>query len=96
MTKKRGDQSKKVLDYLRHNPESSATEIGLYLNSTRNHAGSILSTLRHRGLVAVTELPGRPKRIVFSVADADDSAQVIERARQIGGPFGILAAQVMR
>jgi Predicted transcriptional regulators len=86
----------KALAYLKENPNSSATDIGVHLGTTRNNAMSILYGLERKGFVASSIRDGAIRPVVFRALDmTDPTTALFDRARQLGGPFGILMAQVM-
>lgn len=88
--------SEAVYEYVRTHPECTATDVGQHIGASRNRASSLLSCLRRRGLVVASPVPGSQRRIVFTAIEpVREPDEIIERARQIGHPFGIVAAQVM-
>jgi len=84
-----------VFDYVRRNPGTTYRELSADLGLSPSHARACLARLLSQGLLAVRR-NGKDARRFFPADERAITDHVIERARQFGGPFGVLAAQVMQ
>lgn len=84
--------SEKVHEYIRANPRCSARAISDATGTTIDYAGLVARRLEYRGLVETDKKNGR---LCFSAVTSVENNRTIRRARELGGHFGILAAQVM-
>ena len=87
------------MEHVQRNPGAQSGDVGNALRISRPHAANILTILEKRGLLTSQSAyaSGTGYRRKFYPADATGQAYVVvRRAQALGGPFGIIAAQLMR
>ena len=92
--------SDRALEYVRNHPGAQAADIAAAIGTTRTSASNMMIGLERRGLVTskrVDESNARDRRRAYYPAHQPrDTSEIVSRARQIGGPFGLLVAQLTR
>lgn len=89
----------KIIQYLQMHPYSRCGDVAVALGITRTRMHGILVEMERSGMVSRTAAGDGNRRLGKYVYSAIRSPigqdNILVRARHIGHPFGILAAQVM-
>lgn len=88
-----------IVAYINTNPGACSREISEALGTSIQYVGAVARRIEQRGGPIVSEVTlqnGTYKRIYFPETVRENAQTIIKRAAQIGHPFGIAAAQIMR
>lgn len=84
----------RVFDYVNRNPGITYRQLAEGMALSSSHARSCLNRLRDHGDLISRRNGSGPRRF-YPSDESIITQRVISRAKHIGHPFGILAAQVM-
>lgn len=84
----------RVFDYVSQNPGATHHQVSSDVGLSRSHARACLTRLQDQGLLAVRKNGHQPRRF-YPADERVITERVVNRARDFGGPFAILVAQVV-